>query len=489
MRQVVVFARPHLKIAYIGIIEHIQILHKPMKPSIAVLPFTNLSNDPEEEYFSDGITEEIISVLSRVPGLQVSGRTSSFTFKGSNEALGSIAEQLNVSYILNGSVASSGNQLRISAQLVHAADGVQLWLENYDRELEAIFDIQDEIASAILSAIKVELLGEEPAVTFKRYTNNKDAYQLYLRGRFYHNKFASREEYQKAIGYFNAALDLDPTYAIAYAGIASCYLNMWFYRHMPAAQALPLMKEATVQALALDSGIAESYIALARMQMLYEWDFGSAAHAFKKATDLNWNTAELHVQFALYWGLLDHPAMAEKEIETALSLEPFSLINNFYAGYVYWLSGNFTNAVAQGRKLTALEPAFWGGHMITGANLITLKDYPAAQEALETALEINYNGITLSACGALFGLSGEHESARDILTQMTALSKTQVVSNYDMGIVHATLGDADIAVEYFQNAVSQHEPPMLFFKYIVRDWLSGQLHDPRYDMLVELIMQ
>ncbi|KAA0993844.1 AraC family transcriptional regulator [Dyadobacter aurulentus] len=460
-----------------------------MQPSIAVLPFNNLSNDPEEEYFSDGITEEIINVLSRVPGLQVAGRTSSFTFKGTRQDLSSIGEQLNANHILKGSVSGSGDQLLIHAQLVNAADGSVVWSEQYDRELDAIFDIQDEIALAILSAVKVELLGEEPALTFKRYTNNKDAYQLYLRGRFYHNKFAGKDEYSKAIGYFESAIDLEPTYAIAYAGIASCYLNMWFYRHMPAVKALPLMEDATRQALALDSGIAESYIALARMQMLYEWDFGSAAHSFKKATDLNWNTAELHVQFALYWGLLGHPAMAEKEIATALSLEPFSLINNFYAAYVYWLSGNFENAVAQGRKLTALQPAFWGGHMIIGANLITLGDYPAAQEALETALEINYNGITLSACGALFGLSGEHESARDILTQMNALSKTQVVSNYDMGIVHATLGDADIAVEYFQNAISQHEPPMLFFKYIVRDWLTGELHDKRYDMLVELILQ
>ncbi|KQS27024.1 FlgO family outer membrane protein [Dyadobacter sp. Leaf189] len=459
-----------------------------MKPSIAVLPFVNLSNDPEEEYFSDGITEEIINVLSRVPGLQVTGRTSSFTFKGTSDDLRAVAAQLNVNHILKGSVSSAGNQLLINAELVNAAEETVVWSEQYDRTLDDIFDVQDEIALAILSAIKVELLGEEPAVTFKRYTNNKDAYQLYLRGRFYHNKFAGSDEYHKAISYFQAALELDPTYAIAYAGIASCYLNMWFYRHMPAAKALPFMQEATAQALALDSEIAESYIALARMRMLYEWDFGSAADAFKKATDLNWNTAELHVQFALYWGLLGHASMAEKEIGTALELEPFSLINNFYAGYVYWLSANFEKAVAQGRKLTALEPNFWGGHMITGANLITMQDYAAAQEALETALEINYNGITLSACGALFGLSGEHESARDILTQMNALSKTQVVSNYDMGIVHATLGDADIAVEYFQTAISQHEPPMLFFKYIVRDWLKGSLHDPRYDMLVEVIM-
>ncbi|TLV02923.1 AraC family transcriptional regulator [Dyadobacter luticola] len=455
--------------------------------SIAVLPFKNLSNDPEEEYFSDGVTEEIINVLSRVPGLQVAGRTSSFTFKGRTDDPQLIGEQLHVDYILEGSLQSSDQALLIVAKLLKAEDGSELWSEEYDRALEDIFDVQDEIAQAILSAVKIELLGEEPAVTFKRYTNNKEAYRLYLRGRFYHNKFAGIDEYNKAIGYFQTAIELEPTYAIAYSGIASCYLNMWFYRHMPAKQALPLMKDATEKALALDSGIVESYLALARMQMLSEWDFSAASETFKKALELNWNTADLHGQYALYLALTDHSDEAQEETALALTLEPFSLINNFYAGYVYWLAGKFDKAIEQGRKLTDLEPSFWGGHLITGLNQITLQDYPEAQEALETALEMNYNGITLSACGVLFGLSGETESARDILTQMNTLSQTQVVSNYDMGIVNASIGEKDTAVRYFQTAVEKHEPPMLFFKYIVRDWLSGELYDERYGELVGIL--
>ncbi|MCE6992667.1 AraC family transcriptional regulator [Dyadobacter sp. CY323] len=473
-----------MEIAYLGGKERIKPTKPIMKPSIAVLPFINLNNDPEEEYFSDGVTEEIINVLSRVPGLQVAGRTSSFTFKGKTEDLRWISEQLHVHHILQGSIQSVGNQLLIHARLVHAADGDEIWSEKYDREMDDIFDIQDEIALAILSAVKVQLLGEEPAITFKRYTNNKEAYQLYLRGRFYHNKFAGKDEHQKAISYFESALALEPTYAIAYAGIASCYLNMWFYRHMPAKNALPLLKKATEQALALDNGIAESYLALARMQMLYEWDFTSASATFKKALELNWNTADLHGQYALYSALTGNYAEAVSQISLALSLEPFSLINHFYAGYVYWISENFENAVAQGRKLVELDPSFWGGHMITGLNLITLKNYAEAQEALEMALEINYNGITLSACGVLFGLSGEPESAHDILTQMVSLSKTQVVANYDMGIVHASVGEADTALGYFKTAIDLHEPPMLFFKFIIRDWLSGDRHDARYEALV-----
>jgi adenylate cyclase len=448
--------------------------------SIAVLPFVNLNNDPEEEFFSDGVTEEIINLLSRIRGLQVAGRTSTFTFKGSEQSPHQIGQQLNVNHLLQGSLQTSGDQLHIKTELVDVATGSQIWTENYNRELDDIFDVQDEIALAILDAVKIQLLGEEPATAFKRYTNNKEAYQLYLRGRFYHNKFGGIEEYNKSIGYFEAAAEIDPSYAIAYAGIASCYLNMWFYRILAAEKALPLVKQSTERALALDSDIAESYLALARMQMLYEWDFSSAAISFEKALQLNWNTADLHGQYALFLAFTGNPDEAQQETAHALSLEPLSLINNFYAAYVYWVAGNFEKAVAQGRKLVDLQPAFWGGHMIIGLNLITLQDFPAAQDALEAALEINYNGITLSACGVLFGLSGEMESARDILTQMNTLSQSQVVANYDMGIVHASVGDKDIAASYFKKAIDQHEPPMLFFKYIVRDWLSGGLFDERY---------
>lgn len=459
--------------------------HEPV--SIAVLPFVNVSNDPEMEYFSDGITEEIMTVLGHIPALRVAGRTSSFAFKGNIQDIREVGGQLNVTHVLEGSVQETGKRLRITAQLTRIGDGLLVWAEDFDREEQDIFDIRDEIAGAILQKIKAQLLGDEPPVSFKRYTHHAAAYGLYLQGRFYHNKFGSADDYRKAIGFYEQAIALDPNYAIAYAGIASCYLNMWFYRLIGAVEALQKVIESTERALELDDNIAESHLAMARLQMLYQWDLIAAGASFQKALALNLRTADLHTQYALYLALNGHQDQALERTQLALSLEPFSLIDHFYAAYVYWLAADHEKAVAQGRKLNELKPSFWGGHLITGLNLITLRDYAGAQDALETAMENNYNGITLSACGALFGVSGEMESAQDILTQMLRLSKSQVVSGYDMGIVYATIGDADAALPYFEAALERKELSMLFFRFIHRDWLSGAADDPRYQSLIKRV--
>jgi adenylate cyclase len=259
--------------------------------SIAVLPFVNMSNDVEQEYFSDGITEEIINVLAKIPALKVAGRTSCFTFKNKTADLRQMGSLLNVNHILEGSVRKSGNKLRITAQLVKVEDSFHIWSEKYDHELADIFDIQDEISLAILEEVKFKLFVEENTTVFKRYTNNHNAYQLYLHGRFYHNKFAGLKEFReivnlnvpyltwrnfpkvertfgklnstliftislkRAIKYFEAAIAIEPNHAIAYSGIASCYLNLWFYRYLEPQECLPKMMQATQHSLELDDEI------------------------------------------------------------------------------------------------------------------------------------------------------------------------------------------------------------------------------------------
>lgn len=456
--------------------------------SIAVLPFVNMSSDPEQEYFSDGITEEITNRLTQVSGVKVAGRTSCFTFKGKNQDLRQIGEQLNVNFILEGSIRKSSNKLRITAQLIKVADGYHLWSEKYDREPKDVFDIQDEISLAILGQIKIKLLGTDKEAILKRYTTNPEAHQLYLYGRFYHNKFAGADTFNRAIEYYQAAINIEPEYAIAYSGMASCYLNMWFYRYTLAEQCLPQMQLATQRSLELDDQVAESHLALARLKMYYEWDLVAAVLAFKKALTLNSNMAEAHGQYALCLAISGQIPEALHHAQKAFGLDPFSLINNFYTGYIYWIAGDFRKAIAQGRRLLELEPNFWGGHVIMGFNLIKFKKYNEALAELENALRQNYSGLTLSGYGGLLGLMGEKEKALEVICQMEALRQTQPVANYDMGIVYACLGDIDTAYGFFVKAIESREPPMLFFRYILRDWLINFKNVPSYKNLLEKLL-
>src|ERR1019366_1063250 len=267
-----------------------------MKPtsqnSIAVLPFANMSSDPEQEFFSEGISEEIINMLAQVPGLKVAGRTSSFSFKGKNQDLRLIGEQLNVNHILEGSVRKSGNKLRITAQLIKVDDDYHLWSEKFDRELQDIFDIQEEIALAILNAIKIKLLEAEKRNLLKRYTDNPEAYQLYLQGRFHMNQFSGADALKNGIRYYEAAIKIEPEYALAYAGIASSYLNLWIFNYLPPEQSLLQMKQAVQRAMELDNEIAESHYALANLKFWYEWDFKDALSLYQKAIEINPNMAD-----------------------------------------------------------------------------------------------------------------------------------------------------------------------------------------------------
>ncbi len=329
-----------------------------IEKSIAVLPFVNLSSDPEQEFFSDGITEEIINVLAQIKKLKVVGRTSSFSFKGKNQDLRIIGQQLNVKLILEGSVRKLGNKLRITVQLIDVEDGYHLWSERYDRQMEDIFDIQDEISLAVLNELKVKLFGHEKDKVLKRHTENTEAYQLYLQGRFHYNQWAGLNGYKKAIEYFNQAIQKEPNYALAYAGLASCYLNLWFFSHLPPEESLPQMKDATYRSLALDNNIAESHVSLARMKCWYEWDFAKAEQEYKKAIELNPNHAEAHEQYGMMLAHLLRKSDALAEAEIALTLDPFSLMINWGVGWINWIVGNYDRGIIQGKRLIEFEPNF-----------------------------------------------------------------------------------------------------------------------------------
>ncbi len=438
-------------------------VEKTTQNSIAVLPFANMSSDPEQEFFSDGISEEIINMLAQVPGLKVAGRTSSFSFKGKNQDLREIGEKLNVNHILEGSVRKSGNKLRITAQLIKVADGYHLYSEKFDRELIDIFDIQDEIALAILKAIKIKLFEKEKRNVLKRYTDNTEAYQLYLQGRYHVNQYSGVDDFKKGIAYYEAAIKIEPEYTLAYAGMAWCWLELWFFQFLPAELCLPPWKKAIQRSLELDDEIAESNFAVASMKLWYEWDFNEAAIHFQKALEINPNNAETHVNYAycfLFNGDLDK-ACAQAAI--AYSLDPFSLMNNWLVSWPYYYARQFEKFREIGNRLIELEPAFFGGHYIVGEAGMVERN-PAALPEMEKAVHLNYSFLTLSGLGMYFGLMKEPARARETITQMEKLGKTQPLSNSCIAMVYTFIDEYDTAAPYLERAIENREGMVLFAK-------------------------
>lgn len=452
--------------------------------SIAVLPFVNMSSDQEQEYFSDGISEDIINDLAQVPGLKVIGRTSSFAFKGKNLDLKWIGEQLKVTHILEGSVRKSGNKLRITAQLIQVTDGFHLYSEKFDRELEDIFAIQDEISLAILKAIKIKLLGADKEVLLKKYTENVEAYQLYLKARFYYNKYTP-DATLKAIEYLNEAIAIDQAYAIAYSGLSFCLITLWYWNWMPAERSLPQrFIAAAQQSLSMDDGIAESHLAAGRVLLHYEKRIVEAAVEYRKSLAINPNSAECHVQLAFCATLLGQYAEAGKHATLADSLDPFSLMNLYFISFIYWAADDHEKVLSYGNRLVDLEPNFFGGHLALGLVYLGTGRVEEAMAKLELSAAMNPDMLTLNSLASAYGAIGERMKATAILERMKGIDRVQNAGSNFLGMVHASIGELDTAFTYFEKAMDGREPNMLWLKVSLRH-NEDFMKDPRAKRLFE----
>ena len=456
--------------------------------SIAVLPFANMSSDPEQEFFSDGISEEIINMLAQVPGLKVAGRTSAFSFKGKNQDLREIGEKLNVNHILEGSVRKSGNKIRITAQLIKVSDGYHLYSEKFDRELENIFEIQDEIALSILNAIKIKLVEADKEDVLKRYTNNTEAYQLYLQGKYHVNKYNGTDAFTNGIKFYEAAIKLEPEYALAYAGIAYCYFEMLMDSLLPPEQCLPPLYNAVKRSMELDDTIAESHLALADLTLFYEWNIKLAKTQFQKVLELNPNSAAGNVHYAMYLMFMGNYTEACRHASISHNLDPFSMQNNWEVAWTFLYSGQVNKALELSRTMIQMEPAFFGGHLIAGNILLSENKYAEAQPLLETAVKLypSYFG-TLEALGVLYWKMGNKARCREVLTEMEVLGKTQSVSNGHMGNIYTFMGEYEIAAEYFEKAIEKREAIMLFTKHAIMSFDETLLNVPQIQKILEKV--
>ena len=353
----------------------------PAAKAIAVLPLTNMSADPENEYFSDGMTEEIINALAKVPGMQVASRTSCFAFKGKEVDVREIGEKLGVSSVLEGSVRKVGNRVRITAQLINVADGYHLWSENYDRQLEDVFAIQDEISRAIVDALKLRLGADGGQLVAP--TRNIEAYTLYLKGRFVFNK-DTEPSTRKALDFFQQSLLQDPAYARSYAGIADCWTQLADDFVVPD-EAYPRAKAAATRALQYDPDLVDALTSVGKVLCWYEWDFAGAERQLRRAVTLNDNHAEAHWALGSVLPTVGLLAEAIQEMRKALVLDPLSAVYSRWLSRFMLFSGDYTGTIAQSRKTIDLDSDYAYSYLDIGSAYLALGDAEKACSGFSAA--------------------------------------------------------------------------------------------------------
>jgi TolB-like protein/pimeloyl-ACP methyl ester carboxylesterase/Tfp pilus assembly protein PilF len=432
-------------------------------PSIAVLPFANLSNDPDNEYFCEGLAEELLNALSKIDDLKVAARTSAFSFKGKNVNVSEIGDSLNVKNVLEGSVRKSGNKLRITAQLVNASDGYHLWSERYDREMRDIFDVQDEITLAVVDALKLKLFGGEKAAVLKRYTDDAEVHELFLKGRYYYYKY-SAEGWKHAIEFFERALQKQSDYAPAYAGIAASFGCLAFFGMLPAAQAFPQCKEATIKALQLDDKLAEAYLSQALATFIYDWEWEKAEQEFKQSIALSPNNAEALSYYALFLGFEERFEEAINCAKRSLEIDPLSPLINMNVGWVYFSAGLLAEVTNQVKRMIEIEPGFYGAYWLKGALHLSEGEYEKAIEELTRAVTLGGRQMVLADLGSAHGLAQGKDEAKKILDQLLEMRQRDYVPAICLARVYSRLGESEKTIEWLEKAFEERNGEMVFLK-------------------------
>ncbi len=454
--------------------------------SIAVLPFVNMSADSENEYFCDGLSEELLNALTRVENLKVAARTSAFSFKGKNVTASGIARALNVTSILEGSVRKSGNKLRISVQLVNATDGYQLWSERYDRELQDIFDVQDEIALSVVDALKVTLLKGEQAAVLKRYTENVEAYQLYLKGRFYWWK-STPEDFHKSREFFQRAVEADPNYALGYCGLSSYYGFGSAFAMVPPEIGWPKAIEANNKATALDDSLPEVHNDLAGISMVYYRNPAAAEREARRAIELNPKFQEIHYLYSNYLitrNRFDEAIAAARE---AVELDPLSLRVNHNLAFTYYLTHRYDESVKQYRQALELDEHNPLAHEGLSDALEQAREFEDAITHRATALQLTGKAGAANLLQNVFAEKGfapamQALAEKEVEELKAATSAGQYIPAIKFVRTYVRLGEIDQAFLWFEKACAERN---VFALFIQTDPFYDRLRrDARFDEIL-----
>jgi serine/threonine protein kinase/Flp pilus assembly protein TadD len=443
--------------------------------SIAVLPFRNVTNDPNAEYLSDGITEGIINKLSQLPKLKVMARSTAFRYKNRDADAQAVGRELRVRAVLSGRLQQLGERLLISVELVDSLDGSQLWGETYNRELADLVQLQEEMSREIAEKLRLKLTGAEKKKLRKRTTENTEAYQLYLKGRYHWNK-RTEESLKRGIGFFRDAIESDPSFASAYAGLADSFVTLATNVPLPPQDTMPKAKAAAQRAIEIDEGLAEAWASLGAVRWWYDWDWEGAEQAYRKAIELNPNYATAHDGYAMLLCARGRFDEAIEQNTRASDLDPLSLIIGVHAGWPFYFARDYESAVRRFRKALELDEHFIPAHGWLGMALGQQRRYEEAVEAFRRALEVERAPILLAMLGHTYAIAGHEAEAQRMLSILHDEQDSRYISPYDLAIIHAGLGETDEAMRELQRAHEDHSAWMVFLEV-----------DPRLDGLREQV--
>lgn len=438
--------------------------------SLAVLPFVNASEDPNAEYLSDGIAETIINSLSQLSQLRVMSRSAVFRYKGKEADVQAIGQQLGVRAILVGRLLSVDNKLIISAELVDVANGWQLWGEKYNRQFSDIFEVQDEIARNISESLRIRLTGEDEKRLVKHYTENSEAYQLYLKGRYYWAKY-SRDGLDKSIECFREAIDLDPTYALAYAGTADAYFRL-ATNYVPPREALPKAKAAAAIALEIDDMLPEAHASLGMAKMRYDLDWEGAEIALKRAIELKPKYATAHQWYGVYLYSTGRFDEALAEMSLALELDPLSLQLHVTLGTTLWKMRDYDRALQKVQEALVMDPNYQSAYLALGVVLEQKGELSQAIIEFERANQLGETSMALGFLGRVYAVSGKSNEARAVIDELKKQATVHYVSSYSIALIYAGLGENDQAFQLLEKAYDDRD-----------EFLTWLRTDPRLDSL------
>jgi TolB-like protein/Tfp pilus assembly protein PilF len=457
------------------------------KVMLAVLPFENLSNDPEQNYFSEGLTEEMITQLGRIQPrrLGVIARSTAMHYKGTGKRVDQIGQELGVGYILEGSVRRAIDRVRITAQLIEVSDQTHLWAETYDRRLAEVLGIQRDVAKRIAKSLAVELLPDQQTALSRTSTRDSEAHEAYLKGRYFWNK-RTEEGFQKAIVHFEQAIARDPDYALAYTGLADCYETLALYGGLLPREAALRAKTAASKALEIDGKLAEAYTSLGFAQLLFDWDWPGAEREFKQALDLNPNYVTGHHWYSLFLALMGRFDEAFAQMRHSLDLDPLSLVLNSHLGWFLYYAHRFEEAIKQFSKTLEMDQSFPVTNYLLGLAYLKKEMINEAISEFHKADQLsNSHPAAMAGLGQAHGLAGRKADGRQYLERLRAVSKTRYVSQYFMACVWIGLGEKAQAFDCLEKAFQERSGWMAHLK--VDPIVDGLRSDPRFKNLIQRV--